>query len=121
MRVRALRLLLAGADDGRPGVLVDAMGLDDLDVREARVGEVARVFVVGDSAGDAADVLGDVGAGGVVHSGVGDDVGDGEGAAGLEDAGGFAQDLGFVGGEVDDAWRSCASSGSTSPSDARNG
>ena len=46
---------------------------------------------------------GDVGAGGVVHAGVGDDVGDGEAAAGLEHARGLAQDLRLVGGEVDDA------------------
>ena len=44
-----------------------------------------------------------VGAGGVVHVGVGDHVGDGEAAAGAQDAGGFAQDLALVAGEVDHA------------------
>ena len=46
---------------------------------------------------------GDVGARGGVHAGVGDDVRDGEAAAGLEDARGLAQDLGLVRREVDDA------------------
>ena len=44
-----------------------------------------------------------VGAGRVVHVVVGDDVGDGEPAAGLEHAGGLAQDLGLVAREVDHA------------------
>ena len=73
------------------------------DVGQAGVGEVAGVLVAGQRAGDAADVLRQVGARGVVHAGVGDDVGDGEAAAGLEHAGGLAQHLRLVGREVDDA------------------
>jgi len=64
----------------------NAVGLCDLDVREPRVGEVAHVFVVGKRAGDAADELRDVGAGGIVHGRVGDDVGDGEAPAGAQHA-----------------------------------
>ena len=68
----------------------DPVRLGDLDVDQAGVGEVARVLVMGEGAGDAADVLLHIGAGGVVHVGVSDDVADGKSAAGLEHAGGFA-------------------------------
>ena len=88
-----------------PAWVVDAVGLGDLDVGQAGVSEVARVLVVGEGAGDAADVLRDVGTSGGVHARVGDDVGDGEAPARLEHACGLAQDLGLVGGEVDDAVR----------------
>jgi hypothetical protein len=57
---------------------------------------------VGKRAGDAADELRDVGAGGIVHGRVGDDVGDGEAARGLSNAR-FRERLRLVGREVDDA------------------
>jgi hypothetical protein len=54
-------------------------------------------------AGDAADVLLHVTARGGVHVRVGDHVRDGEAAARLEDAGGFADHAALVRREVDDA------------------
>jgi hypothetical protein len=61
---------LAGADDRRPGVLVDTVCLDDLDVGQPGVGQMGRVLVAGEGAGDAAGEGGHVGAGGGVHFGV---------------------------------------------------
>ena len=75
-----------------------AVGGPDLDVRQAGGGEGVGELLLGEGAGDAAGPLDHVGAGGLVHVGVGDDVGDGEPAVGLEDAGDLADDLGLVGG-----------------------
>ena len=59
--------------------------------------------LTGQRAGDATGVRLHVRSGGVVHVVVGDDVGDGEAAAGAENAGGFGDHLGLVAGEVDHA------------------
>ena len=71
-------------------MLVDTVGVADLDVREAGGGERAAELGLGQRAGDTARPSLHVGAGGGVHVRVGDDVGDGEAAAGAQDAGGFA-------------------------------
>ena len=74
------------------------MRFGDVDVDQAGVGEgVLGVFVVGEGAGDATDVLLHVGTGCVVHIRIGDYVADREGAARLEHSCGFSQDLRFVG------------------------
>ena len=54
----------------------------DLDVLESRGAQLALELVGGQGAGDAAGPLLHVGPGGLVHVGVGDDVGDGEAPAG---------------------------------------
>ena len=74
---------------------MDAVGLGDLDLGQSGGGEGVRELVAGKGAGDAAGPCGHVGAGGLVHVVVGDDIGDGEAAAGAQDAGGFAQDRGL--------------------------
>src|ERR1044072_5561780 len=98
-----LQLGLAGADDRRAGMFVDAMGLGDLDVVEAGVVERDREVEAGHGAGDAADVLLHVLARGGVHVGVGDHVRDGEVPARLQDPRGLADHAALVGGEVDHA------------------
>src|SRR4051794_17084324 len=94
---------LSRAHDRRGGVRVDAVGGPDLDVDETRGAERVGELPFGERAGDAAGPLHHVRARGVVHVGVGDDVGDREAAAGAQDTGGLAQHPGLVGGEVDDA------------------
>ena len=82
--------------------VVDAGGLD-VDVGEAGAGEFGGVFGFFESAGDAAGPEFDVAADFGGDLAADDDVGDGEAAAGLEDAEGFGEDAVLVGGEVDDA------------------
>ena len=65
---------------------MDAVGLGDLDVHEPRVGERPLEFPARERTGDAARPLRHVGAGRLVHVVVGDHVGDGEAAAGPQDA-----------------------------------
>ena len=72
-------------------MFVDAVRLDDVDVGQTGLAEVALVFVAGERSSDAADVLLHVGARGLVHAGIGDDVRDGEPPAGLEHAQHLAQ------------------------------
>jgi hypothetical protein len=60
----------------RGGVLVAAVGGADLDVGEPAAVR-ASVLLLGEGAGDAGPSL-HLGIGGIVHGGVGDDVGDGE-------------------------------------------
>src|SRR3954447_21170918 len=93
----------AGADDRRAGVLVHAVGRADLDVDQAGGGERRAELVLGERAGDAAGPLRHGGLGGVVHVRVGDDVGDGEPAVGLQHARRLAEHPELVAGEVDDA------------------
>ena len=100
---RQLASGLAGADDRRAGVLVDAVRLADLDVDEPGVGQRGAELGLGQRAGDAAGPLRHVGAGGLVHALVGDHVGDGEAAAGAQHARGLGEHDALVGGEVDHA------------------
>src|SRR5215216_4505407 len=93
----------AGADDGRAGVLVDAVGLGDLDVVEAGVVEGGRELEAREGGGDAAGPLLHVAACGRVHVGVGDHVADGEAPAGAQYPRGLADYLVLVGGEIDRA------------------
>src|SRR4051794_19751904 len=80
---------LASADDGRAGVLVDAVGRADLDVGQPGVGERTAKAGFGERAGDAPGPRLHVGARDVVHALVGDHVGDGEAPAGAQDARGL--------------------------------
>ena len=84
-------------------MLVHAVGLADLDVDEAGGAQRRLELLARQRAGDAAGPLGHVGAGRLVHVGVGDHVGDGEAPAGAQDARGLAQHLRLVAGEVDHA------------------
>src|SRR3954452_1035755 len=67
-----------GADDRRGRVLVDAVGLGDLDLGEAGGRESLLELLARQRTGDAAGPRGHVGLGGRVHVAVGHDVGDGE-------------------------------------------
>src|SRR3954452_19576095 len=69
-RGRALRL--AGADDRRGGVRVDAVRRADLDVHEAGGGERRRELLLGERAGDAARPLLHIGLRRGVHVRIGD-------------------------------------------------
>jgi hypothetical protein len=66
-------------------------------------GELSPEVVPGEGAGDAAGPLLHIAAGLVVHVRIGDHVGDGEAAAGPQDARRLAEDGRLVGGEIDDA------------------
>ena len=96
-----------GAADGlvfNLGIGVEVgLGVDDLDVLESGGFELALVVGDADGAGDAAnvghDVVGEFGREGFLEG----DIGDGEAAAGLEDADDLLKDGGLVGGEIDDA------------------
>jgi hypothetical protein len=79
------------------------VGLADLDVDQPGVVQRALELGAGQRAGDAAGPLLHVGARGVVHLRVGDHIGDGEPAAGAQDARGLTDHTVLVGGEVDDA------------------
>src|SRR5207237_2532590 len=61
----------AGPDDRRGGVLVDAVGLVDLDVRESRGRERVGELLACEGAGDAAGPRGHVSARGLVHVRIG--------------------------------------------------
>src|ERR1017187_2962956 len=86
------------------GVLdaVDAGGFDG-DLVEAGGGQLGALFVLFERAGNAADPEQDALAVFGKHLAFGDDVGNDQPAAGLEDAEGFGQNAVFVGGEVNDA------------------
>ena len=94
---------LCGANDRCDGRGVHAVSLGDRDVSQSGGLKSLRELIAGQRPGDATGVRLHVGAGGVVHVVVGHDVRDREPAAGLEHPGGFAQDPGLVGREVDDA------------------
>ena len=93
----------AGADDRRGRVLVDAVGLLDLDLLEPGRRELALELGAGQRAGDAAGPLLHVASRRLVHVRVGDDVADGEAAAGPQHPRRLAEDLRLVAGEVDHA------------------
>src|SRR5438094_2303519 len=94
---------LARADDRGGRMLVDAVGLANLDVLETSGAEEALVLLGRERAGDAASPLAHVNARGLVHVGVGYDVGDGEPATRPKDARGLAEHLGLIAGEIDHA------------------
>ena len=71
--------------------------------RESGALEVTPELLLGQRTGDAAGPLGHVAPGGLVHPGVGDDVGDREAAAWPEHPRRLAEDRRLVGGEVDHA------------------
>src|SRR5205807_322409 len=96
----------AGADDRRAGVLVDAVGLCDLDVGESGRGERSLELLTGEGACDAACPLPHVAPRRLVHVGVGDHVGDGEPAAGPRSS------------TVSPSCRSATAVGTPQPSDA---
>src|ERR1035437_307390 len=75
----------------------------EVDVGEARGGELGAVVVLFERAGDAADPKQHALADGVGDLAVGDDIGDGEAAAGTQHAEGLAQHAVLVAGKIDDA------------------
>jgi hypothetical protein len=81
----------------------DLVGRGDLDAGEPGVGESVAVLGDGQGAGDAADVVAAFGAVGLGEVVLGDDVGDAEPPARLEDSVRLGEHRGFVGGQVDDA------------------
>lgn len=93
----------AGADDRGRGVFVNPVCFGDLHVDEPGVAQGMLELPPGESTGDAPGPLLHVRAGGVVHVGAGDDVGDGEPTARAQHPGGLAQHRGLVSGQVDDA------------------
>src|SRR5438093_6094275 len=75
----------------------------DLDLVEAGYGQLVSVVGFVEGSGDTADPEKHAAANFGLDFAAGDDVGDGEAATGLEDSEGFAQDLSFVGREIDHA------------------
>ncbi len=65
---------VAGADDRRGRVFVNAVGFADFDVREPRGGEPGAELLLGQRTRDATRVRGEIGSGGLVHVRAGDDV-----------------------------------------------
>ena len=78
-------------------------GLLDLDLIEARVGQIAPELVDRQRSRDAAGELLRVLARDLVHVGIGHDVADGESSPWPQDAGGLEEDPALVRGEVDHA------------------
>ena len=70
---------------------------------EACGGEFGGVVGLFEGSSDAADPEEHGLADAIVEVATGDDVGDGEAAAGAQDTEGFGEDAVFVGGEIDDA------------------
>jgi hypothetical protein len=118
---------LAGADDRRRGVCVDAVRLADLDVDEAGGGQGGLELGAREGAGDAAGPARHVGANGRIHVGIGEHVGDGD-AAGRTDAAGRDQHVGagagaevehgLAGAQVGDGGRHAAASEAASAGSA---
>jgi hypothetical protein len=71
--------------DGRAGVLVHAVSLAQLDLLEAGRGQPDAELALGKGARDSARPLLHVASRGLVHLGVGDDVGDRKAPAGAQD------------------------------------
>ena len=88
--------------DFRVGVQVGA-AVDDLDMLETGGEQAAAVVVDANGSGDAANVGGDAVGDGLGQFVLESDIADGETAAGLEDAGDFAEDGGLVGREIENA------------------
>src|SRR5829696_3183448 len=92
-----------GPDDRRRSVLVDAVGLVDLDLTEPGGAELALKVRPGQGAGDAAGPLLHVVPSGLVHVGIGDDIADREASAAAQHARRLAEHGRLVFGQVDHA------------------
>jgi hypothetical protein len=93
----------SGLDDGRVQPVADLMGKGHGDVGEASRRELRLVFGLGEGAGDAAHPGAPLGPILRRQLVLGDDVGDADAAAGLEDPEGLGEHRRLVGRQVDDA------------------
>src|SRR5262245_59368902 len=89
------------ADDGRPGVLVEAAGRANLDVLEAGGGQLALELIPSQGAGDAPGPVVHIESRVLIHVGIGDDVGDREAATGPKHPSGLAENRRLIGGQAD--------------------
>src|SRR4029450_13880485 len=101
---RSPRVGWSGRANDRGGHTVrDLVRRADVDIDKAGIGEAVVVLGDGQSSGNAADIVASQSAGGRGEVALGNDVGNAEASAGLEDTECFGEYGRLVGGQVDDA------------------